>query len=276
MATLNSSFLDSEIKHEMRTPKSHQNLKENSSALQFLVSPDRSLVLLKTLMGFSKMEIDCDLKSLTDKKIYALCTAYEAILSARHSKVVTAPAAMRNVILLKTTHNRHLLESVGAPSGGQYSFLCSIINSSLPRLMPPCNDFVSCDDNLQVKRVVSSSKLKENFKHTVKVVDSHVYLQNEDDKTGHVLKDRNNQPRNWLKPPTEADINLFEVRIEDYQMKARKVRFNLLDQWLAEETTCNQEFDPIAKLIKLRRSMPDDHNIFPCLSCGGEGIFKSF
>ena len=227
-------------------------------------------------MGFGKLGIDAGYDSLPIEKLYSLCTAYEAILSLKHSKVTTAPAVMRNLIIYKTTHNRQLLEAVGAPSGGRHSFLEGIMNASLPSLNPPINDFVNCDDNLQVKRVVSSSKLKENFKHTVKVVDSHVYLQNEDDKTGHVLKDRNNQPRNWLKPPTEADINLFEVRIEDYQMKARKVRFNLLDQWLAEETTCNQEFDPIAKLIKLRRSMPDDHNIFPCLSCGGEGIFESF
>ena len=101
---------------------------------------------------------------------------------------------LRNLRLYKATHSQKLLEVIGAPSGGQRTLLRSLINEELPPLMPPSNDFVSCDDNLQVKKVTSSSKLKEQFKHTVKVVNSNVYFQNTSDKLSHVLKNAQNQP----------------------------------------------------------------------------------
>ena len=147
------------------------------------------------------------------------------------------------------------------------------MNSDLPKLRPPVNDFVNCDDNLQVKRVVSSSKLKEGFKHTVKVVDSHISLQNIEDQTGHVLSDLSNRPNNWMRKPTASDVDVLEKKITEYELEGRKVRSILLNKWLKSEMKdINLCRDPVGKLIRLRRSMPDNHYIFPCVECGGEGL----
>ena len=276
LATLQSSVIDSEIQAEIRSPKTHETLKGNCCENKFLRHENRSVALLRTLMGFGKLGIDAGYDSLPIEKLYSLCTAYEAILSLKHSKVTTAPAVMRNLIIYKTTHNRQLLEAVGAPSGGRHSFLEGIMNASLPSLNPPINDFVNCDDNLQVKRVISSSKLKEGFKHTVKVVDSHICLQNKDDVHNSVLKNEANQPKNWLRDPTVSDVEVFELKIEEYQIEARRVRSTLLNRWLEDESKDLQMgVDPVTKLTRLRRSRPDDLHIFPCVKCGGEGRYLS-
>ena len=202
LAILQSHAIDEEIHNEMLNSKTHLTLRQNSQDVEFLLKSERNIPLIRTLLGFSKMEYDTDISSLSRKKAYALCTAYEAILGARHSNVTTSPAVMRNMVLLKKTHNRQSVQFIGAPTGGMPTMLNSILNSPLPLLCPPDNDFVSCDDNLQVKRVVSSSKLKEGFKHSVKVVNSHIYLQNEGDQLGHILKNEDNKPMNWLRKPT--------------------------------------------------------------------------
>ena len=271
LAILQSHAIDEEIHNEMLNSKTHLTLKQNSQDVEFLLKSERNIPLIRTLLGFSKMECDTDISSLSRKKAYALCTAYEAILGARHSNVTTSPAVMRNMVLLKKTHNRQLVQIIGAPTGGMPTLLNSILNSPLPLLCPPANDFVSCDDNLQVKRVVSSSKLKEGFKHSVKVVNSHIYLQNEEDQLGHILKNEDNKPMNWLRKPTESDVDGFIVKMELYEKDARAVRSNLLSGWLADEINDqDQNRDPVSTLIRMRRSNPDNTRIYPCLKCGGQ------
>ena len=275
LATFHSSSIDSEIQTEIKTILTHETLKEKSGELHFLSCENRSSVLMGTLTGFAKLNFDCDLETLSERQLYALCSAYEAIMSSRHSKVTTAPAIMRNLMLMKTTHNRELLEAIGAPSGGKHTLLSSIMNSNLPRLYPPANDFVNCDDNLQVKRVVSSSKLREGFKHTVKVVNSHVYLQNSSDQDNRILQEKSNKPESWLKKPTKSDVDEFDHKIKEYEMEGRKVRGKLLTKWLDEEKRdLDSNRDPVGKLIRLRKSRPDEKNIYPCLKCGGEGKMK--
>ena len=271
-ASLQSAAIDCEIQAEIRSSKSHQNLKVKRSEESFLSDSKRNIALLRTLQGFAKIEVETKYDTLPADKLYAFCSAYEAILSMKHSKVTTAPAVMRNFILYKTTHNRGLLESIGAPSGGKHSFLESLMRLSLPRLSAPNNDFVNCDDNLQVKRVVSSSKLKEGFKHTVKVVNSHVHFQNEKDQSNHILTNEFNKPKFWLKQPTVSDVEEFERKIELYQVDARSVRATLLKGWLADVSKdIESNIDPVEKLVRLRRSRPDNENIFPCPMCDGLG-----
>ena len=273
LASSLNGTLNQEIQTELKSHKTHQNLKNESVELVFLSKPSRSSVLIQTLIGFANLDLNFPLEKMTPKKLYALCTAYEAVLSLKHSLVTTAPAVMRNIQLYKSTHSRDLLESVGSPSGGKPTMLSSIMNGELPHLKPPNNDFCSCDDNLQVKRVVSSSKLKEDFKHSVKVVNSHVYFQNGDDKKSNVLTNEANQPKNWLKFPTKADVEEFERKVISYENEARKVRTDLTAGWLAEELRdVTEHRDPVTKLGWLRRSRPGEHILYPCSSCGGEGI----
>ena len=276
LAVSQSSVLDAEIQSELKTSNTPQTLKSESSPLQFLSKPNKSAVLIKTLFGFAKLDAKTEFECMSYKKLYALCTAYEAILSIKNSSVTTAPAVMRNLMLYKTTHDRQLLETVGAPSGGKHSVLNKIMNTELPKLLPPANDFCSTDDNLQVKRVTSSSKLKENFKHTVKVVNSHVIFQNSGDKGSHILKNKDNQPKKWLKMPNKSDIDVFEKTIATYEREARKVRSVLAGGWLSEMMKeLKEDKDPVAKLTRLRRSMPERHLLYPYQSCDGEGIYSN-
>ena len=273
LANSQSSVLDSEIQSEYSVRKNHEILRAESSELVFLSKTNKNCVLVKTLLGFAKLEISSELQNLSPARLYALCTAYEAILSMKHSLVTTAPAVMRNVMLYKITHSRQLLDMVGAPSGGTYFVLDYIIKSELPKLFPPTNDFVSCDDNLQVKRVISSSKLKEGHKFTVKVVDSHVNFQNNSDKQTHVLKKEENKPVHWLKKPDKPDVDEFENKLPGYEIEGRKVRSVVVGCWMSDELgDLKENRDPVAKLTRLRRSRPEEQNLYPCPSCGGEGI----
>ena len=250
-------------------------LGKESCELLFLSKTNRNQVLVKTLLGFANFDSNFTLQLLTEKKLYALCSAYEAILSLKHSLVTTAPAVMRNLRLYKTTQKRDLLETIGAPSGGKHTTLTNVINEDLPTLLPPTNDFITCDDNLQVKRVCSSSKLREKFKFTVKVVNSHVHFQNTSDKNSSVLKNKDNQPKNWLKKPAKLQIEDFEGKIVTYEREARKVRSNLVESWLSEELTdLKENRDPVARLSRLRRSRLSEHVLYPCPNCGGEGRLR--
>ena len=272
LSSSQSLVLDSEIQSEISVRKTHKILRAESSEIAFLSKTNKNNVLLKTLFGFAKLDMSTELQNMSPAKLYALCTAYEAILSMKHSLVTTAPAVMRNVMLYKITHSRQLLDMVGAPSGGKHSVLSSIIRSELPHLFPPANDFVSCDDNLQVKRVISSSKLKEGHKFTVKVVDSHVNFQNNSDKLTSVLKKEENKPVHWLKKPDQSDIDEFENKLPGYEMEGRKVRSVVVGGWMLDEIrNIKENKDPVAKLTRLRRSRPEEQNVYPCSNCGGEG-----
>ena len=150
--------------------------------------------------------------------------------------------------------------------------LRQILNSDLPPLPTPHNDFILCDDNLQIKRVISCSKLKENHKLTVKVVNSHVFFQIEKDTQSKVLKNELNQPKYWLKPPTKSEVDKFESKILSYETEARKVRTRLVEGWLSEELAdITVHRDPVSKLSWLRRTRPGEHVLYPCPGCGGEG-----
>ena len=55
--------------------------------------------------------------------------------------------------------------------------------------------------------------------------------------------------------------------------EGRKVRGVLMSRWLDDEVRdLNLNRDPVGKLIRLRRSRPDDHNVYPCINCGDEGL----
>lgn len=272
LAQVQSNRLNNEIKAELKTPKTHELLRSECEEIVFLSKINRNSVLIQTLLGFGNIKSNTNLENMSEKKLYALCSAYEAVLSLKHSNVTTAPAVKRNLILYKATHSANLVESVGSPSGGRHSLLSQILNSDLPPLPTPHNDFISCDDNLQIKRVTSSSKLKENFKHTVKVVNSHVFFQNEKDTQSQVLKNESNQPKYWLKPPTKSEVDEFEAKILSYETEARKVRTCLVEGWLSEELAdINANRDPASRLSWLRRTRPGEHVLYPCPSCGGEG-----
>ena len=272
LAQLQSNKLNHEIQTELKTPNTHEVIKNECEELVFLSKTNRNSVLIQTLLGFSNINLNTHLEKIPEKKLFALCTAYEAVLSMRHSNVTTAPAVMRNLRLYKATHSRNLVESVGSPSDGRHSVLSQLLNSELPPLPTPGNDFISCDDNLQIKRVTSSSKLKENYKHTVKVVNSHVFFQNEQDTHSKVLKNESNQPKHWLKPPTKLDVEEFESRISSYETEARKVRTSLVEGWLSEELAdIGANRDPVSRLSWLRRTRPGEHVLYPCPGCGGEG-----
>ena len=119
LASSQNSIINQEIQTELKSHKNHQTLKNESDELVFLSKPCRNSVLIQTLIGFASLDPNFPLEKMTEKKLYALCTAYEAVLSLKHSVVTTAPAVMRNIQLYKSTHSRDLLESVGSPSGGK-------------------------------------------------------------------------------------------------------------------------------------------------------------
>ena len=146
----------------------HSDIKSKSESLLFLKSSDRNPVLLQALLALSNFELLESEKGFS-KKVESVCVAYESVIHSRNLNVVTIPTMAKNLRLLKETHNRGLLELVGYPSGGNYHTIQSLLNIVLPELKPPQNDFVSVDDNIQVKRVVASRNLQEDFKHVVKV-----------------------------------------------------------------------------------------------------------
>ena len=81
---------------------------------------------------------------------------------------------------------------------------------------------------LQVKRVVASSKLKENFKHSVKVANNHAYLKNVIDEDTSVLKTEECKPSHWLKQPSASEVEQFLKKSDEYVKSAKKVRTKLL------------------------------------------------
>ena len=89
LANSQSSVLDSEIQSEYSVRKNHEILRAESSELVFLSKTNRNCVLVKTLLGFAKLEINSELQNLSPARLYALCTAYEAILSLKHSLVTS-------------------------------------------------------------------------------------------------------------------------------------------------------------------------------------------
>ena len=117
---------------------------------------------------------------------------------------------------------------------------------------------------LQVKRVVASSKLRENFKHSVKVANNHAYLKNVIDEDTSVLKTEECKPSQWLKQPSPSEISKFVEKSEEYAKMAKKVRTKLLSNWWTEYF-CNEKF-LVEKFNTLRNSNPDS-NIWPCPRC---------
>ena len=117
----------------------------------------------------------------------------------------------------------------------------------------------------QVKRVIPSSKLQENYKFTVKVNNSHVYMQTETDKTSSVLKSPECVPQKWLHKPSEEEISKFSLKISEYEQHAKNVRKILLDGWLSEVVSEQQRAtDLVQKLNFLRKTK---ENIWPCRDC---------
>ena len=136
LAQLQSNRLNQEIQSELKTLKTHRVIKSEFKEIVFLTKINRNSVLIKTLLGFGNIESDTNLENVSEKKLYALCTAYEAILSLKHSNVTTAPAVQRNLRLHKATHSSDLMESVGSPSGGRHYMLRQILTASFHPFLP--------------------------------------------------------------------------------------------------------------------------------------------
>ena len=68
LAILQSPALDEEVQAELRTPKTHMTLRQNRQEVDFLSNDGRNIVLLRTLLGFSKLNHDTKFDSLPRKK----------------------------------------------------------------------------------------------------------------------------------------------------------------------------------------------------------------
>ena len=165
LAATQSESLNKECKDIVAHKPTHVSIKCESDPVDFLKSKKRNLVLMETLEGFGNSVLN----SSGSKRLESLSVAYETILHARNLNVITLPSLAKNVRLLKCTHDKNLIKLVGYPGGGSYRTVHSLIQTELPELFPPSNDFISVDDNCQVKRVVASRNLHENYKHSVKV-----------------------------------------------------------------------------------------------------------
>ena len=256
-----NKYLKKECLDLIKEQKSHENIK-TSSTFKFITSGERNSVLLNALLSFVKMS-SINLELAPVKKLSRLCLVYETVLSTRNLNVVTLPSLSNNLRLLKLTHNKALVNSVGYPSGGKYHTIQRLANKDLPRLMPPSGDFISTDDNMQIKRVVASRDLRENFKFNVKVVNNHAFFQTENDKHNKILQNPYLKPKNWLHDPTAEEVDMFEAVINSYQAEAKKVRMDLLSLWIEEEE--NSWGDLVHRLNFLRTSKAG--NIWPCQLC---------
>ena len=260
-----SKCLTKECSELMSEPKTHEAIK-SCSPRQFIKSEKRNQLLLHSLLSFSNLS-HCDLERVHMKKLERLCLAYETILSTRNLRLVTMPSLSKNLRLLKLTHNKALVNSVGYPSGGKYHTIQKLANKDLPELCTPSGDFCSTDDNIQIKRIVAARNLTENFKFSVKVVNNHAFFQTSDDKVNSILKNPSLQPKMWLRQPNPEDVSQFVDKIQSYQEEANKVRASLLSNWLTEEV--NSWGDLVHRLKYLRSS--DKGNIWPCQMCSQHG-----
>ena len=142
--------LSTECCQHIKCIKTHTEVKFEGSPSQFIISPSRNKVLVQALLSFSNLG-DLELDCVPPKKLGRLSLCYETILNTRHMKVVTMPSLCKNMKLWKTTHHKGILNEVGYPSGGKYQTVQSVAKQALPELQPPKGDFVSTDDNLQVR-----------------------------------------------------------------------------------------------------------------------------
>ena len=121
----------------------------------------------------------------------------------------------------------------------------------------------------KVKRVVASRNLKENFKFSVKVNNSHVYFQTKSDKEKEVLTKQSNMPQNWLKSPTSEQVDIFTKNITKYEKEAKTVRKILVNDWAHEVVEeSKKSVGPVVKLSYLRSLR---ENVWPCPQCSELG-----
>ena len=258
--------LDNECAELIKVSKTPESIKA-CSAVKFILSSERNQIVIRALMSISKISQSC-LTDVPIKKLEKICLAYETILSARKYHLVTLPSLSKNLLLLKLTHHKALVNSVGYPAGGKYDTVQKLANKSLPELMPPpTGDFVSTDDNIQIKRVVATRDLKANFKFNVKVVNNHAFFQTLSDRSSAILKNSNLQPKYWMHKPTTLEVDQFEKVIKTYEQLAKKVRSNLLKKWLDDEA--NTFGDLVQRLNILRYT--NQNNTWPCQRCHNTG-----
>ena len=119
--------------------------------------------------------------------------------------------------------------------------------------------------------MIPSGKLQENFKFTVKVNNSHVYIQNVDDLDGSILKNPENLPEEWLHNPRGSEIDQLIEKVKVYEKQAKDVRHRLLTDWLNEVLNENKKLvDPVGKLNSLQEMR---ENVWPCQNCTNTSIF---
>ena len=85
LAQLQNKRLSYEVNTELKTAKTHEVIKNECEEAVFLSKMNRNSVLIQTLLGFGNIDLDTNLEKMSEKKLYALCTAYEAVLSLKHS-----------------------------------------------------------------------------------------------------------------------------------------------------------------------------------------------
>ena len=101
-----------------------------------------------------------------------------------------------------------------------------------------------------------------------KVVDCHIFFQNKNDLSSTVLKKSSNRSIEWMHKPTKQEVEKFETIIPGYQRAAKKVRVQLIDDWITEELESFE--DPVVTLNNLRTSGRDG-DVWPCYKCPSLG-----
>ena len=99
-------------------------------------------------------------------------------------------------------------------------------------------------------------------------MNNHAYFQSETDKSSEVLKNPENQPRNWMHKPLKEEVEKFEKIMVDFEKSAKKVRNDLLSTWIREEKNCWG--DPVQRLNTLRTSS-EEEDVWPCYNCSQLG-----
>ena len=139
--------------------KTIDDLKYQAKSKDFLCSSQRSSAVIEGLLALSGIDpvYSKSVKSLSMSKQENLCLAYESLMGLSNANLTTAPSIYRNIKLLKAVHSKGLLAEVGYPTGGSYPLLQSLCTTTLPELLPPSvGDFVSADDNIQVREQLSN------------------------------------------------------------------------------------------------------------------------
>ena len=69
LAQLQNNSLNNEIKTELKTPKTHEVIRNECEEKVFLSKINRNLVLIQTLLGFGNIKSNANLENMSEKKL---------------------------------------------------------------------------------------------------------------------------------------------------------------------------------------------------------------